>query len=174
VAGHFPSLSDLDIAECSQLEKVFAFEHEAGDDGQEGTDKDGEQVLLRNLTYITFTSLPNFKETHHGFKLTNHVEQTITDCPKYAPSLYLYPGKTLTSFLQAQFLCLGSQCKVKYYFIMKFYVKLCSMRKSSHKALRIEIVALILYSCFFHSATYVIAFILEEVLSRYNWWWTCS
>ncbi|KAH1214497.1 Disease resistance protein [Glycine max] len=72
VAGHFPSLSDLDIAECSQLEKVFAFEHEAGDDGQEGTGKDGEQVLLRNLTYITFTNLPNFKEIHHGFKLTNH------------------------------------------------------------------------------------------------------
>lgn len=95
MAGHFPSLSDLDIAECSQLEKVFAFEHEAGDDGQEGTDKDGEQVLLRNLTYITFTSLPNFKETHHGFKLTNHVEQTITDCPKYAPSLYLYPEEEM-------------------------------------------------------------------------------
>ncbi|KAG4966467.1 hypothetical protein JHK85_041442 [Glycine max] len=92
VAGHFPSLADLDIADCSQLEKIFAFEHEAGDDGQEGTAKDGEQVLLRNLTHINFTSLPNFKEIHHGFKLTNNFEQTITDCPKYAPSLYLYPG----------------------------------------------------------------------------------
>jgi len=110
VAGHFPSLADLDIADCSQLEKIFAFEHEAGDDGQEGTAKDGEQVLLRNLTHINFTSLPNFKEIHHGFKLTNNFEQTITDCPKYAPSLYLYPGKTLMSFFQAQFLCLGSHC----------------------------------------------------------------
>ncbi|RDY13070.1 hypothetical protein CR513_02057, partial [Mucuna pruriens] len=45
VAGHFPSLTNLIIKKCFQLEKVLNFEHEADNDDQEGTDKDGEQVL---------------------------------------------------------------------------------------------------------------------------------
>ncbi|RDX89735.1 hypothetical protein CR513_28504, partial [Mucuna pruriens] len=51
VAGHFPSLTILEIIECFQLEKVFNFEHEADNNDQEGTDKDGEQELLENLEY---------------------------------------------------------------------------------------------------------------------------
>ncbi|RDX95483.1 Disease resistance protein, partial [Mucuna pruriens] len=90
MAGHFSSLSYLQIKECFQLEKVFNFEDEADNDNQEGTGKDGEQVLLQNLQHIRLKSLPNFKEIHHRFKLKDHVEQTVEDCPKYAPSLYLH------------------------------------------------------------------------------------
>ncbi|KAL2975923.1 hypothetical protein AAZX31_14G189900 [Glycine max] len=46
VAGHFHRLNYLEIEHCSQLQKVFAFECETDDDGQEGIVKDGEKVLL--------------------------------------------------------------------------------------------------------------------------------
>ncbi|RDX67494.1 Disease resistance protein, partial [Mucuna pruriens] len=96
VAGHFPSLIKMEIIECFQLEKVFNFEHETDNDDQEGTDKDGEQELLENLKDIRLSSLSNFKEIHHRFKLKDHVKQIIEDCPKYAPSLYLHPVKFCT------------------------------------------------------------------------------
>ncbi|KHN39995.1 hypothetical protein glysoja_009372 [Glycine soja] len=90
VAGHFCDLNYLKIEDCSQLQKVFAFECETDDDGQEGIVKDGEKVLLK-LRRITLSRLPNFKEIHHGFKLTAYVrEHDINDCPKYSPSLYLH------------------------------------------------------------------------------------
>ncbi|RDX94062.1 hypothetical protein CR513_23596, partial [Mucuna pruriens] len=88
MAGHFPSLTYLEIKECFQLEEVFNFEHEANNDDQEGTDKDGEQEPLENLKDIRLSSLPNFKEIHHKFKLKDHVERYIKDCPKYAPNLH--------------------------------------------------------------------------------------
>ncbi|KRH17195.2 hypothetical protein GLYMA_14G204700v4 [Glycine max] len=97
VAGHFHNLSKLEIEDCSELQKVFAFECETDDDGQEGIVKDGEKVLLRNLLYITLSSLPNFKEIHHGFKY-DVMQHDITDCPKYSPSLYLHTGTILMSF----------------------------------------------------------------------------
>ncbi|RDX63510.1 hypothetical protein CR513_58055, partial [Mucuna pruriens] len=84
-------LTYLEIKECFQLEKDFNFEHEADNDDQEGTEKDGEQELLENLKDIRLSSLPNFKEIHHRFKLKDHVERYIKDCPKYAPNLYLHP-----------------------------------------------------------------------------------
>ncbi|KAG4966482.1 hypothetical protein GLYMA_14G206500v4 [Glycine max] len=91
VAGHFHNLTLLEIADCSELQKVFAFECETDDDGQEGIVKGGENVLLHNLRTITLCSLPNFKEIHHGFKLKDDVTRhDINDCPKYSPSLYLY------------------------------------------------------------------------------------
>nr|KYP43368.1 Disease resistance protein At4g27190 family [Cajanus cajan] len=116
VASDFPILTTLEIKECSQLDKAFAFERETDDDGQEG-----EHVLLQNLRDIKLASLPNFKDIHQEFKLKDDVNQTIKDCPKYSPSLYLYPGKILTSLL--------------YYEV----VKLCSMTKSFHKASRMEL-----------------------------------
>ncbi|KAL2324933.1 hypothetical protein Fmac_023991 [Flemingia macrophylla] len=91
VAGHFSGLRILVVEECSQLEKVFAFECEIDGDGQEGTDMDEGQVPLENLEIIILSSFPNFKEIHHQFKLKDHVQQIIKDCPKYSPSLYLYP-----------------------------------------------------------------------------------
>ena len=98
VAGHFCDLNYLKIEDCSQLQKVFAFECETDDDGQEGIVKDGEKVLLK-LLRITLSRLPNFKEIHHGFKLTAYVrEHDINDCPKYSPSLYLHTGTILMSF----------------------------------------------------------------------------
>ncbi|XP_028200775.1 probable disease resistance protein At4g27220 isoform X1 [Glycine soja] len=91
VAGHFHNLIALDIEDCSQLQKVFAFECETDDDDQEGIVMDGEKVLLRKLLRIRLSSLPNFKEIHHGFKLKDDVEEhIINDCPKYSPSLYLH------------------------------------------------------------------------------------
>ncbi|KAL2975925.1 hypothetical protein AAZX31_14G190100 [Glycine max] len=91
VAGHFHNLIELEIEDCSELQKVFAFECETDDDGQEGIVEDEEKVLLRNLLRITLRSLPNFKEIHYGFKLKDDVEEHfITDCPKYSPSLYLH------------------------------------------------------------------------------------
>ncbi|XP_028198751.1 putative disease resistance protein At5g05400 isoform X4 [Glycine soja] len=91
VAGHFHNLIELEIEDCSELQKVFAFECETDDDGQEGIVKDGEKVLLRNLLRIRLSRLPNFKEIHHGFKLKFDVMlHDITDCPKYSPSLYLH------------------------------------------------------------------------------------
>ena len=108
MAGHFHRLNYLEIEHCSQLQKVFAFECETDDDGQEGIVKDGEKVLLHNLLCITLRSLPNFKEIHHGFKLKDDVmRHDITDCPKYSPSLYLHTGTILMSFYLEQFLCLG-------------------------------------------------------------------
>ncbi|KHN30606.1 Disease resistance protein [Glycine soja] len=96
VAGHFHNLIALDIEDCSQLQKVFAFECETDDDGQEGIVKDGEKVLLRKLLRIRLSTLPNFKEIHHGFKLKDDVkEHFINDCPKYSPSLYLHTGEGL-------------------------------------------------------------------------------
>nr|ATO98346.1 putative disease resistance protein [Glycine max] len=93
VAGHFHNLIELKIEDCSQLQKVFAFECETDDDGQEGIVKDGEKVLLRKLLRIRLSRLPNFKEIHHGFKLKDDVEEhIINDCPKYSPSLYLHTG----------------------------------------------------------------------------------
>ncbi|XP_029124523.1 probable disease resistance protein At4g27220 isoform X2 [Cajanus cajan] len=89
VASDFPILTTLEIKECSQLDKAFAFERETDDDGQEG-----EHVLLQNLRDIKLASLPNFKDIHQEFKLKDDVNQTIKDCPKYSPSLYLYPGTT--------------------------------------------------------------------------------
>ncbi|KAG4966473.1 Disease resistance protein [Glycine max] len=98
VAGHFHNLIELEIEGCSQLQKVFAFECETDDDGQEGIVEDGEKVLLHNLLSITLRSLPNFKEIHHGFKLKDDVkEHFINDCPKYSPSLYLHTGTILMS-----------------------------------------------------------------------------
>ncbi|KAL2317392.1 hypothetical protein Fmac_031268 [Flemingia macrophylla] len=91
VVGQFLGLWELKVEECSQLEKVFAFECEIDGDGQEGTDMDEGQVPLENLKNIKLLSLPNFKEIHHQFKLKDHVKQTIEDCPKYSQSLYLYP-----------------------------------------------------------------------------------
>ncbi|RDX98021.1 Disease resistance protein, partial [Mucuna pruriens] len=91
MAGHFTSLTNLQIIDCFQLEKVLNFEHEADNDDQEGTDKDQEQELLENLECIGLSSLPNFKEIHHRFKLKDHVKHFVRDCPKYAPSLYLHP-----------------------------------------------------------------------------------
>ncbi|KAK7300783.1 hypothetical protein RJT34_11633 [Clitoria ternatea] len=87
MADHFPSLNYMEIKECSQLEKVFAFEHEANHENQEKgiTSKEGEQAPLQNLKHIILKSLPNFKEIHHGFKLEHHVKRTIQDCPKYSP-----------------------------------------------------------------------------------------
>nr|QNH81997.1 Rsc4-3 variant 2 [Glycine max]QNH82001.1 Rsc4-3 variant 2 [Glycine max] len=91
VAGHFHNLIALEIKDCSQLQKVFAFECETDDDDQEGIVMDGEKVLLRNLLRIRLSRLPNFKEIHHGFKLKDDVEEhIINDCPKYYPSLYLH------------------------------------------------------------------------------------
>ncbi|KAG4955077.1 hypothetical protein JHK87_040671 [Glycine soja] len=91
VAGHFHNLIALEIKDCSQLQKVFAFECETDDDDQEGIVMDGEKVLLRNLLRIRLSRLPNFKEIHHGFKLKDDVEEHfINDCPKYYPSLYLH------------------------------------------------------------------------------------
>ncbi|KAL2584859.1 hypothetical protein AAZV13_14G153200 [Glycine max] len=96
VAGHFCDLNYLKIEDCSQLQKVFAFECETDDDGQEGIVKDGEKVLLK-LLRITLSRLPNFKEIHHGFKLTAYVrEHDINDCPKYSPSLYLHTGERMS------------------------------------------------------------------------------
>ena len=71
----------MKIQECSQIEKVFSFECGADSDGKVGTHKESEQVLLQNLRNITLTSLPNFKEIQHGFKLKDHVGQIIEDCP---------------------------------------------------------------------------------------------
>jgi len=99
VAGHFHNLIELEIEDCSELQKVFAFECETDDDGQEGIVEDEEKVLLRNLLRITLRSLPNFKEIHYGFKLKDDVEEHfITDCPKYSPSLYLHTGTILMCF----------------------------------------------------------------------------
>ncbi|CAJ1970786.1 unnamed protein product [Sphenostylis stenocarpa] len=90
-ATHFTHLTKLEIEECSQLHKVFAFEHEADGGGEEGTGKVEEQVLQK-LRDIRLKNLPKFKEIHHGFKLEDDVEQTLEDCPKYSPSLYLHSG----------------------------------------------------------------------------------
>lgn len=84
MAVHFPCLDNLEIEECSQLEKVFAFEHEADNEDQEGTEKGEEQVLLQSLRNLTLRSLLNFKEIHHRYKLKQHVQRTILDCPKYS------------------------------------------------------------------------------------------
>jgi len=92
-ASHFPSLSSLQIEECSQLHMAFGFEHEADDGGEEQTAKKGEQLLLQKLAHITLKKLPNFEEIHHGFKLKEDVVHNIEECPKYSPSLYLHTGK---------------------------------------------------------------------------------
>jgi len=91
--SHFTSVKKLVVKNCSQLHKAFGFEHEADDDGLEEMGKDGKQLLLHNLKDITLFYLPNFQEIHHGFKLKEDVNQTIVECPKYSPSLYLHPGK---------------------------------------------------------------------------------
>ncbi|KAL2329593.1 hypothetical protein Fmac_017174 [Flemingia macrophylla] len=88
VASHFPLLKRLEIEDCSQIEKVFGFD----DDVEEGNNKDGQQSLLQKLEYIRLERLPSLKEIHHEFKLKDHVRQYVTDCPKYAPSLYLQSG----------------------------------------------------------------------------------
>ncbi|KAL2337477.1 hypothetical protein Fmac_011923 [Flemingia macrophylla] len=85
VADHFPLLERLEIEDCSELEKVFAFD----DDVEEGSNKDGQQLLLQKLNYMRLERLSTFKEIHHEFKLKDHVRQYVTDCPKYAPSLYI-------------------------------------------------------------------------------------
>jgi len=97
-ASHFPSLTILEIEECSELHKAFGFENEADDGGKEETAKKGERVLLQKLREISLTNLPNFEEIHHGFKLKEDVEHSIEECPKYSPSLYLDPGKIHMSF----------------------------------------------------------------------------
>ncbi|ESW13999.1 hypothetical protein PHAVU_008G244500, partial [Phaseolus vulgaris] len=85
-ATHFTSLNQLAIEECSQLHKVFGFEHEADDGGEEETAKKGEQLLLQKLNFITLKNLPNFEEIHHGFKLKENVYRHIVEeCPKYSP-----------------------------------------------------------------------------------------
>ena len=71
----------------------FEPETDDDDDGLEEMGKDGKQLLLHNLKDITLFYLPNFQEIHHGFKLKEDVNQTIVECPKYSPSLYLHPGK---------------------------------------------------------------------------------
>ncbi|KAL2317393.1 hypothetical protein Fmac_031269 [Flemingia macrophylla] len=48
--GHFPGLWELKVEECSQLEKVFAFECEIDGDGQEGRDMDEGQVKFSCLS----------------------------------------------------------------------------------------------------------------------------
>ncbi|XP_022637899.1 probable disease resistance protein At4g27220 [Vigna radiata var. radiata] len=83
-ACHFTSLRRLKIQECSQLHKAFAFSEE------EEMGKDGEQVLLQKLKNIRLINLPNLEEIHQGFKLKEDVEQTLEECPKYSPSLYLH------------------------------------------------------------------------------------
>ncbi|XP_027940044.1 disease resistance protein At4g27190-like [Vigna unguiculata] len=93
-ASHFTSVIQLEISNCSQLHKAFGFEHEADDDGWEEMGKDGKQLLLHNLKFITLTDLPNFQEIHHGFKLKEVVQHIIRECPVYSPSLYLHPGDT--------------------------------------------------------------------------------
>ncbi|XP_068487193.1 disease resistance protein SUMM2-like [Phaseolus vulgaris] len=97
-ASHFTSLETLKIEECSQLHKAFGFEQEADDGGGEETGKNGEQVLLQELTLITLKNLPNFEDIHHGFKLKGNGEHIIEECPKYSPSLHLDPGKIHMSF----------------------------------------------------------------------------
>ncbi|KAL2317351.1 hypothetical protein Fmac_031227 [Flemingia macrophylla] len=84
VTGHFPWLRTLEIKECSQLEKIFAF------DDQEETSKQSKQ--LSHLTTIRLTSLPNFNEIHHGFEAyviegiinKTNFEEIINDCPIYS------------------------------------------------------------------------------------------
>jgi len=97
VVGHFPCLTFLTIQGCSKLEKVFAFECEYDDYGQEGTSKDGEQVLLENLKYI-LKSLPNFTEIHYKYKLKDHATQFIKEGPKYSPGKILYPFSRHNSY----------------------------------------------------------------------------
>jgi len=105
-ATHFTRLINLRIEECSHIHKVFGFEHEADDGGQEETAKKGEQLLLQNLRYITLKKLPNFEEIHHGFKLKEVVLHSIHECPKYSPSLYLHLGKIHMSFSYKPLQCL--------------------------------------------------------------------
>jgi disease resistance protein RPS2 len=77
-----PQLSILDLSRATQLQEVFR--HGQGDGVM-----NQKEIVLPNLTEITFSELPNFVDICHGCKLhaVKLLRFFIYECPKTSPSL---------------------------------------------------------------------------------------
>jgi hypothetical protein len=89
-----PQLSILDLSRATQLQEVFR--HGQGDGVM-----NQKEIVLPNLTEITFSELPNFVDICHGCKLhaVKLIKLRISNCPKTASSLRIIQVTFLPSYL---------------------------------------------------------------------------
>ncbi|KAK2441213.1 disease resistance protein [Trifolium repens] len=89
-----PQLITLHLSKNTQLQEVFR--HSREDDIM-----NQKEIVLPNLTEITFSELPNFVDICHGCKLhaVKLVKLRISNCPKTASSLRIIQVTFLPSYL---------------------------------------------------------------------------